>query len=303
LSALSRLTGNISAVVGVADNGGSSGRLRAEFGVVPPGDLRMALAALCPDDAVGRTWSQVLQHRYRGDGELSGHAVGNLLISALWQQTGDVVTGLDYLGALVDSRGRVLPASVEPLDLVADVTDGDGLSQCVRGQAEVARSGSRVVDIWLEPRDAPACPEAVAAVTDADVLVMGPGSWFTSVLPHFEIQGLRHAISTTSAYRVLVLNLEAHTGETVGYELSDQLQVLHARYPELRLDVVLADPRAVQVPADLEVAAKELGATVVYERLAAPAQAEVLENSTHNSDLLAAALATVFARGSIHPWR
>lgn len=303
LSALCRLTGNISAIVGVADNGGSSGRLRAEFGVVPPGDLRMALAALCPDDAIGRTWSQVLQHRYRGEGALSGHAVGNLLMSALWQQTGDVVTGLDYLGALVDARGRVLPASVVPLDLVAEVEEPNGHVACVRGQAQVARSGGRVIDIRLEPLNSPACPEALAAVAEAEVIVLGPGSWFTSVLPHLELPQMRQALATTEALRILVLNLEARTGETNGYGLGDHLRVLHERYPDVTVDVVLADPRAVADTDDLERAAADVSATVVYERLASPAQADELVNATHNPDLLAAALATVFTRGSIHPWR
>lgn len=303
LSALCRLTGNISAIVGVADNGGSSGRLRAEFGVVPPGDLRMALAALCPDDAIGRTWSQVLQHRYRGEGALSGHAVGNLLMSALWQQTGDVVTGLDYLGALVDARGRVLPASVVPLDLVAEVEEPNGHVTCVRGQAQVARSGGRVIDIGLEPLNSPACPEALAAVAEAEVIVLGPGSWFTSVLPHLELPQMRQALATTEALRILVLNLEARTGETNGYGLGDHLRVLHERYPDVTVDVVLADPRAVADTDDLERAAADVSAAVVYERLASPAQADELVNATHNPDLLAAALATVFTRGSIHPWR
>lgn len=303
LSALCRLTGNISAIVGVADNGGSSGRLRAEFGVVPPGDLRMALAALCPDDAIGRTWSQVLQHRYRGEGALSGHAVGNLLMSALWQQTGDVVTGLDYLGALVDARGRVLPASVVPLDLVAEVEEPNGHVACVRGQAQVARSGGRVIDIGLEPLNSPACPEALAAVAEAEVIVLGPGSWFTSVLPHLELPQMRQALATTEALRILVLNLEARTGETNGYGLGDHLRVLHERYPDVTVDVVLADPRAVADTDDLERAAADVSAAVVYERLASPAQADELVNATHNPDLLAAALATVFTRGSIHPWR
>jgi len=303
LSALCRLTGNISAVVGVADNGGSSGRLREEFGIVPPGDLRMALAALCPEDAVGRMWSQVLQHRYRSDGDLSGHAVGNLLISALWQQTNDVVSGLDYLGALVGARGRVLPASTVPLDLVADVVDPLEQLRCVRGQADVARSGGRVVDVRLEPAGAPVCEDAVAAVRAAEVLVIGPGSWFTSVLPHFEIPDLRAAIADTKAYRVLVLNLESSTGETLGYSLADHLRVLHERYPEIRVDVVLADPRTSDDHGHLHRVAEDLGAAVVFERLAAPAQADQLLRPTHNPDLLAAALTTVFERGSIHPWR
>ena len=305
LTALRRLTDNVTAVVGVADDGGSSGRLREEFGIPPPGDLRMALAALCPDDTQGRAWRQVLQHRYSGDGALGGHAVGNLLISALWEQTGDVVAGLDYLSVLVGARGRVLPVSVEPLELVAKVAGEDPAApvQEVRGQAKVARHGGRVVDLALEPATAPGCPQALAALQDADVIVVGPGSWFTSVLPHLEMPDMRAALSESSALRVLVLNLESDTAETVGFGPHDHLDVLAQRYPGIAVDVVLADPRAVADREALTASAALLGAEVRYERLASPAQSEALPKPTHSPDLLAAAFGAVFERGRITPWR
>ncbi len=114
LSALRRVTNDLTAVVTVADNGGSSGRLRAEFDVLPPGDLRMALAALCRDDEWGNTWAEVLQHRLAGDGELRDHVVGNILIVGLWELLGDPVAGLDWIGRLLNAHGRVLPMSVTP---------------------------------------------------------------------------------------------------------------------------------------------------------------------------------------------
>ena len=125
LAALRRVTRDITAVVTVADDGGSSGRLRREFGVLPPGDLRMALAALCGDDDWGTTWSKVVQHRFGGDGELGGHAVGNLLIAALWDLLGDPVAGLDWVGRLLRTAGRVLPMAAVPLDIVAEVEGAD----------------------------------------------------------------------------------------------------------------------------------------------------------------------------------
>ncbi|MGD9955898.1 MAG: 2-phospho-L-lactate transferase CofD family protein, partial [Candidatus Nanopelagicales bacterium] len=121
LRALRRVTDDVTAIVAVSDDGGSSGRLREEFDVVPPGDLRMALAALCGDDTWGRTWSRVVQHRFAGDGPLAGHSLGNLLITALWEETGDIVTGLDWVGALLGAHGRVLPVATVPLEVVADV--------------------------------------------------------------------------------------------------------------------------------------------------------------------------------------
>ena len=305
LTALRRLTDNVTAVVGVSDDGGSSGRLRKEFGIPPPGDLRMALAALCPDDTQGRAWRQVLQHRYSGDGALGGHAVGNLLISALWQQTDDVVAGLDYLGVLVGARGRVLPVSAEPLELVAKVAGADPAEpvQEVRGQAKVARHGGRVVDLSLEPADAASCPQALTALRNADVIVVGPGSWFTSVLPHFEMPAIRSALAESKALRILVLNLESNTAETAGFGPHDHLEVIAQRYPGVTVDVVLADPRAVPDRQALDTSAGRLGAEVRYERLASPAQSESLPKPTHSADLLAAAFGAVFERGRITPWR
>ena len=142
LSALRQVTGDLTAIVTVADDGGSSGRLRRDYGVLPPGDLRMALAALCRDDEWGTTWSNVVQHRFGGDRELAGHAVGNLLIVALWDLLGDTVAGLDWVGRLLGTGGRVLPMAAVPLDIVAEVAGADpdrpDEISTVRGQAECA---------------------------------------------------------------------------------------------------------------------------------------------------------------------
>lgn len=306
LRALRRLSDNLTAVVGVADDGGSSGRLRREFVIPPPGDLRMAFAGLCDDDPVGRTWTRLLQHRFGGEGNLAGHAVGNLLITALWEQTGDIVAGLDYLGALVETRGRVLPTTTVPMQMVATVVGSKGDPDEIRsisGQANIARSGGRVVDFRLEPGDAPGCPEAMAAIGLADYIVLGPGSWFTSVLPHLEVDDFRRAFVASTATRVLVLNLQAATGETAGYRAHEHLQVLRERYPDVGLDVVLADPRAVPALEALEAEVQAVGAELVLDRLAAPAVADTLPTAAHSPDLLAAAFAAIVARGRIDPWR
>ncbi|MGH3277172.1 MAG: gluconeogenesis factor YvcK family protein, partial [Streptosporangiaceae bacterium] len=187
LSALRRVTRDLTAIVTVADDGGSSGRLRREFGVLPPGDLRMALAALCGDDAWGTTWSKVIQHRFTGAADLGGHTVGNVLIVALWELLGDSVQGLDWVARLLGAHGRVLPMSSVPLDLVAEVAgadpdDPDAIS-VVHGQVACATTPGQVRSVSLVPADPPACPESVQAVEAADWVVLGPGSWFTSVLP------------------------------------------------------------------------------------------------------------------------
>src|SRR6266568_3473130 len=181
LSALRRVTRQLTAIVTVSDDGGSSGVLRRDFGVLPPGDLRMALAALCGDDAWGTTWSRVVQRRFEGRGSLGGHAVGNVLIVALWELLGDTVQGLDWVGRLLGAHGRVLPMASVPLDLAAEVEGADPARphqiSTVRGQVACAETTGRVRSISLIPADPPACAEAVTAVGEADWVVLGPGSW------------------------------------------------------------------------------------------------------------------------------
>jgi uncharacterized cofD-like protein len=271
LSALRRVTRQLTAVVTVADNGGSSGILRRDFGVLPPGDLRMALAALCGDDAWGTTWSRVVQHRFTGGGALGGHAVGNVLIVALWELLGDTVQGLDWVGRLLGAHGRVLPMASVPLELVAEVegaVPGCAVST-VRGQAEIASTTGQVRSVSLVPADPPACPEAVAAISGAEWVVLGPGSWFTSVLPHLLVPGLARALVTTAARKVVALNLVPQPGETGGFSPHRHLEVLAAHAPDLRVDVVLADSHAVGATVcELDKAAGLLGGRLVVADLA-----------------------------------
>jgi uncharacterized cofD-like protein len=288
LAALRRVTDDVTAIVTVADDGGSSGRLRREFGVLPPGDLRMALAALCGDDDWGTTWSRVVQHRFGGDGELAGHAVGNLLITALWDLLGDTVAGLDWVGRLLRTQGRVLPMAAVPLDIVAEVEGADAARPYeitrVRGQAACAVTPGQVRSITLLPPDPPAVPEAIAAVRDADWIVFGPGSWFTSVLPHLLVPDLVAALQNTRASRMVVLNLVPQPGETEGFSPHRHLEVLADHAPGLTVDVVLADRAAVRSVNDLEKAAGLLGA-----RLALSDVAHAPDGATHDPARLAEA--------------
>ncbi len=249
LTALRGVTTDLTAVVTVADNGGSSGRLRDEFGVLPPGDLRMALAALCGDDRWGQTWARVLQHRFSSEGEMDGHSMGNLLIVTLWELLHDHVDGLDWVGGLLGARGRVLPMALTPLDITAEVRgaegQGDQLST-VRGQVAVATTDGDVLSVSLVPEDAEACPQAVEAIASADWVVIGPGSWYSSVIPHLLVPGLRDALCRTPGRVIVSMNLEPHMDETRGYDLADHLDVLLRHAPELRLHTVLADHTAVR---------------------------------------------------------
>ncbi len=271
LTALRRITDRLTAVVTVADDGGSSGRLRDEFHILPPGDLRMALAALCSDDNAGRTWANVLQWRFAGDGPLAGHAIGNLLIAGLWQQFDDPVEGLDMVGDLLRTRGRVLPMSSVPLEIEADVLGLDPFEPdevcTLSGQSTVAKSRATVQSIRLIPEAPPARPEAVQAIMEADSVVLGPGSWFTSVIPHLLVPDLAKAILTTTAQRILVLNI-APADETDGFSASRHIELLAEHAPGLRLDAVVADQQFADTDRYLESYVASLGGRLVRADLA-----------------------------------
>ncbi|MFD6953632.1 uridine diphosphate-N-acetylglucosamine-binding protein YvcK [Nocardiopsis sp. NPDC060348] len=294
LSALRRVTTDVTAIVTVADDGGSSGRLRRELGVLPPGDLRMALAALCGDDEWGHTWSQVIQHRFRSEGELHGHAVGNLLIVALWELLGDSVAGLDWVGQLLGAHGRVLPMSSVPLDIAAEVSGIDPERPeeltTVRGQVACASTSGKVRSISLVPEAPPASPQAVKAVREADWVVFGPGSWFTSVLPHLLVPDLAHALVTTRARRMVALNLSPQQGETDGFRPETYLEVLHEHAPKLGVDMVLADRGAVEEVEPLLEVVGRLGGRLELAHLSR-------DDGTprHDPDRLAAAFERILA--------
>jgi uncharacterized cofD-like protein len=262
----------ITAVVTVGDDGGSSGRLRADRGGLPPGDLRQALAALAdPADAVAERTADLLQHRFAGNDSLAGHAVGNLLLCGLMEMTGDPVVALDHARTLVRAVGRVLPMSRTPLSIEATVRGDDPAMPervtTVRGQHAVAVTRGAVEDVRLIPAEPAACTEAVDAVASADWLVFGPGSWFTSVIPHLLVPNLADAIVASPAHRLVTLNLAAEL-ETAGLSLPDHLRALARYLPGLRVDVVLADGKAVGDPIGLQTAAESLRARVVLAPVA-----------------------------------
>lgn len=295
LRALRHLTDRLTAVVTVADDGGSSGRLRRELGVLPPGDLRMALSALCDDGEWGRLWRDVMQHRFHSRGELDQHALGNLLIVALWDLLGDVVGGLDWVGRLLGARGRVLPMASVPLEIEAQVrgldTGDPQACRAVRGQVAVASTPGDVTSVSLLPPSPPACDEALAAIEQADWVVLGPGSWFTSVLPHLLVPDLADALVATRARRCVTMNLSTQDGETEGWSAERHLRVLAEHAPELRLDAVLADPTAVEDADALAEVAASMGARLVMRQVGLGDG-----SAQHDTLRLAAAYRDVFAR-------
>jgi uncharacterized cofD-like protein len=303
LSALRRLTGDITAVVVVADDGGSSGRIRRELDILPLGDLRMALGALAGQENPGpenTLWQRLFEHRYGGHGALAGHAVGNLVLAGLLEVLDDPVAALDQACHLLGVRGRVLPMSPQPVDIEADVTGIRGpegsdpdrdVAHRIRGQVAVATTPGRVQHVRLDPRRPKACPEACAALREADVITLGPGSWFSSVLPHLLVPDLFTALLESEARKVLVLNLAPQPGETAGFSPEHHLEVLAAHAPRLRLDVVVADTAAVPEPDRLRRGAEAFGADTLLTTVGASdgsprhdpeALAEALADAAHH---------------------
>ena len=231
LRAVRRYAGRITAVVSVADDGGSSGRLRDALGIIAPGDLRKCLVALGDPEGV---WAAALEHRFDA-GELEGHSLGNLILAGLAEVTGDFGVALAEAGRLVRAVGRIVPATDGPVSLKAQLEAGE-----VVGQAAVARTGS-IRTVAVVPPDAPASTQAVAAILEADQIVMGPGSLYTSVLAVTSVAGIGDALRRTRARRVYVCNLRPQVPETDGYTLAQHLEALvaHGVVP----DVVVHDPR------------------------------------------------------------
>ncbi|MCZ2818228.1 gluconeogenesis factor YvcK family protein [Modestobacter sp. VKM Ac-2984] len=293
LAAWRRLTTELTAVVTVADDGGSSGRIRREMPVLPPGDLRMALAALAGDDPRTQEMAALLQHRFGGSGVLAGHPVGNLMLTGLTEMHGgDAVRALGVLEQLLGARGRVLPMAEVPLDLVATVAsvdpDDPQETRRIRGQVAIASTPGHVEDIRVSPADPPVPPEVLAAIATADVVSLGPGSWYTSVLPHLLVPRLRTALAETTARVVVVLNLEPQVGETDGFSPEEHLRVLLAHLGGVSLHTVIADTAAVVDRRGLLSAVQACGAELVLAPVAAPDGAP-----QHDPSRLAAALASV----------
>jgi uncharacterized cofD-like protein len=298
LSALRRLTPHVTAVVTVADDGGSSGRLRSELDVVPPGDLRMALAALASDSPHGHLWATILQHRFGGSGALAGHPIGNLLLAGLNEVLADPVAALDELGRILDLKGRVLPMCPIALQIEADVAGLESdprMSRVIRGQVAVATTVGKVRRVRLHPGNPPATRQAVDAIMAADLVVLGPGSWFTSVIPHVLVPQLAAALQATTARRALVLNLVAEPGETAGFSAERHIHVLAQHAPGFTVHDIVVD--AAGVPGErerdqLRRTAASLEARVEFADVSRPG------TPLHDPAKLAAALERVRLRGS-----
>lgn len=242
LRGLKKYTYNITAVVSVADDGGSSGKLRRDLGILPPGDLRNCLAALSYDEAL---LGQLFQYRFPdGEGGLDGHSFGNLFISALADITGSFEEAVAESGRVLAVYGRVLPSTLHNVRLVADVRLPHLVSEVrIEGESRIPEAAGRVRHVWLEPNDPPAFPDAVRAILSAELVVIGPGSLYTSLLPNLLVPDLVEALRACRALRVYVCNVATQPGETDGYSCSDHVRAMQEHVGRNLFDVVVVNNR------------------------------------------------------------
>jgi len=234
LRGLKHYTSNISAIVTVADDGGSSGRLRSELGILPPGDIRNCLVALADSEDVMR---RLMDYRFESDGQLDGHSFGNILIAALVGIGGDFYRGVEAAGELLAIRGRVIPSTLSNVTLVGSTVSGETLI----GETRVGNSSDRLQSLTLIPANPTAHLEAVRAIEDADLIVIGPGSLFTSIVPNLLISGISAALSDSPAFKIYVCNVAEEPAQTEGYSVLDHLNIVRHYGGDASVDAVVAN--------------------------------------------------------------
>ncbi|MFZ5821173.1 MAG: gluconeogenesis factor YvcK family protein [Chloroflexota bacterium] len=232
-------THNLTAIVTVADDGGSSGRLRESLGILPPGDIRNCLAALSNDEAL---LTQLFQYRFSGEPGLDGHSFGNLFISALSDLTGSFEEAVAESGRVLSVHGRVLPSTLHDVKLVADVRLPHAINEVrVQGESHIPKISGHVRRVWLEPNNAPAFPPVIQALLNADMILVGPGSLYTSLLPNLLVQDLLAALRASRALKIFICNLATQSGETESYSCYDHVRALEEHVGEDLFDVVLCN--------------------------------------------------------------
>jgi uncharacterized cofD-like protein len=252
LRGLKAYTHNITAIVTVADDGGSSGRLRQEMGILPPGDIRNCLAALSDDEAL---LAQLFQYRFpNGDSGLEGHSFGNLFISALAEVLGSFEEAVAESGRVLAVKGRVLPSTLRDVRLVADVTLPHLVNEVrIEGESRIPKSNGRVRHVWLEPSSPPAYPEAIHAILAADLIVIGPGSLYTSILPNLLVPDVVEAIRASRGLKLLVCNVATQHGETDGYSCGDHLRAVEEHVGTGLFDIaVINHSQEARLPQNVE---------------------------------------------------
>ena len=251
LRGLKGVTGNITAIVTVADDGGSSGRLREDFNMIPPGDLRNCLVALADTEPL---MEKLFQHRFGGTGDLAGHNFGNLFIAAMTEVLGDVEQALKESSKVLAVRGRVLPASIQKVRLWAKMTDGT----VVQGESQIPLANKRIERVYLEPEEIMPVESALEAIRDADAVILGPGSLYTSVLPNLLVKGIAETLRQSQAVKIYICNVMTQPGETDGYSASEHVKAIFDHVGPGVIDYVVVNSHNVEV--DLQQKYAKLGA-------------------------------------------
>ena len=244
LRGLKEYTSNLTAIVTVADDGGSSGRLRQDFGVVAPGDLRQCLAALAEAEPL---MSRLFQYRFKAGEGLEGHSFGNLFIVAMANVTGNFETAIHEASRVLNVRGAILPSTLVDVTLSARTQD----DELVHGEHNITEHGARIRELFLNPSNAEAHPDAVRAVLDADLIVIGPGSLYTSVLPNLLVQDLRKALLSTGAQRIFVCNVATQHGETDDFAVADHIEAIERHTAPGLVEAVIANNNVAALPEEL----------------------------------------------------
>ena len=230
----------LSAIVAVSDDGGSSGRLRDELQMLPPGDIRNCMVALSEDSHL---LSKLFRHRFSGDGHLGGHSFGNLFLAALTEITGDFAEAVKLSSDILASKGHIYPATDADVRLTAELADG----LMIYGETNIGQNGKSVKRLRLEPEDCHPLPEALAAIYEADIITIGPGSLFTSLLPPILVKGVSEAIASSFATKIFICNLMTQPGETDGFSAHKHLEIVREYAPQIKFDFVIVNNHPINV--------------------------------------------------------
>ncbi|MCA1992700.1 MAG: YvcK family protein [Coleofasciculus sp. S288] len=303
LRGLKVYSANITAIVTVADDGGSSGRLRQEFGVLPPGDIRNCLAALADQE---KLLTELFQYRFRTGNGLIGHSFGNLFLTAMSEITGDLERAIAASSQVLAVRGRVLPATLSDVRLWAELADG----RRIEGESHITEAGGKIIKIGCTPTNPPALPAALKAIEDADYIIIGPGSLYTSIIPNLLVPQITEAIASRNIPRIYVCNIMTQPGETVGYSVSDHIQciddacgtklfdavVVHRKVPSAQALIKYAQTDSHPVFFDREAVAR-LGRRVVLANVMD--EDETTNLVRHNPERLARVLLRWYSRAGV----
>lgn len=296
---------NLAAIVTVSDDGGSSGRLREELQMLPPGDIRNCMIALSEDSTL---LSRLFRHRFRGDGALGGHSFGNLFLAALTEVTGDFVEAVRLSSEVLASKGHIYPATINDVRLVAELEDGS----IAQGETQITASLSKIRSLRLEPEQCLPLPAALAAIRSANVITVGPGSLYTSILPNLLVARMARAIGESSAIKIFICNLMTQPGETDGYTARQHLETVKAYAPEIHFDFVVVNDQpvseeqrvryAAEGAHQIEVEGEAFGGALDGEThiVSAPLLDEG-EKARHNSDSLAEVVFASWQQATARP--